>query len=267
MTVCIGITFPYTDKIVLVTDQLLSSDEVSVDGAMKFARVAPGIAWFVLFAGDPSRFPLLIDRVQEILGDVKNTRLELSTVTEAFETAYAHEIKRRIDLEILSPYGMDRDEFIQKGKDYLGEVRFNYVMDQISTIDLDIEVLVAGLDPFGQSKLFSVSERGVATLSVLPYHAIGAGAFVALGALYNLSLFPNMDLSETIYRACAAKFTAEMAPSVGESTYAIAISALSDSWQLITNVDELREIWRKKGQPPFPPNARRLIAQILQSNG
>ena len=133
--------------------------------------------------------------------------------------------------------------------------------------DLELEVLVAGLDPVGQTKLFSVSPSGVVTLAALPYHAIGAGAFIALGALYNLAHFPNIDLTETVYRACAAKFAAEMAPGVGESTYTLVISALADEWKLLLEVDELRELWRTKGQPPIPGNARRLIKRNLKPIG
>ena len=99
-------------------------------------------------------------------------------------SAYRFELLKLIEVDILRPYGLAHDEFIRKGKRLLGEVRFNHVMDQVVAADLGIEILVAGLDAMGQTQLFSVSSRGLVTPAALPYHAIGAGAPVALGTLY-----------------------------------------------------------------------------------
>jgi hypothetical protein len=266
VTVCIGVITRFTDKIVLVSDQMLSSDENSVEGVMKWATIAPGTEWYVMFAGDPSRFPTLMDRVREVMGDIRNTRLTLATVTETFERAYRFELLRLIEADILRPYGLSHDEFIWKGKRLLGEVRFNHVMDQIVATDLGIDVLVAGLDAEGQTQLFSVSPRGIVTPAALPYHAIGAGALVALSALYPLTHFPASisDLTETVYRVCAAKFAAEAVPSVGKSTHAMIISPMAGTWTLLMEIDRLRELWLTKGQPPTPPEALRIIQRDLK---
>ncbi len=266
MTVCIGVIPRFTDKIILVSDLLLSSEEASVEGVMKWATIAPGTEWYVMFAGDPSRFPTLMDRVREVVGDVRNTRLTLPTVTEAFESAYRLELLKLIETEILRPYGLTHGEFIRKGKRLLGEVRFNHVMDQVVAADLGIEVLVAGLDAMGQTQLFSVSPRGVVTRAALPYHAIGAGAPVALGSLYPLTYFPTLmpDLAETVYRVCAAKFAAETAPSVGKSTHAMIVSPMAGTWTLLMEIDRLRELWLTKGQPPVPPGALGIIRRDLK---
>ena len=264
MTVCIGVLPRFTDKIILVSDLLLSSGEASVDGVMKFATIAPLTEWYVMFAGDPSRFLTLMDAVRGALGDVKNTRLTVATVTAAFERAYCLELLRVIELNVLRPYGLAHEEFIRKGKDLLGEVRFNQVMDRVEAVNLGVEVLVAGLDAWAQTQLFSVSSRGIVSPAALPYHAIGAGAPIALGSLYPLVDFPTPDLAETVYRACAAKFAAENARSVGESTYAVVISPLAHTWTLVTEIDRLRELWKTKGKPPIPAGARRLIERDLR---
>ena len=266
MTVCIGVIPRFTDKIILVSDLLLSSEEASVEGVMKWATIAPGTEWYAMFAGDPSRFPTLMDRVREVLGDVRNTRLTLGTVTAAFESAYRLELLNLIEVDILRPYGLAHDEFIRKGKRLLGEVRFNHVMDQVVAVDLGIEVLVAGLDGTGQTQLFSVSSRGLVTQAALPYHAIGAGAPVALGTLYPLTYFPTPmpDLTETVYRVCAAKFAAETVPSVGKSTHAMIISPMAGTWTLLMEIDRLRELWLTKGQPPVPRGALRMIKRDLK---
>jgi hypothetical protein len=88
MTVCIAVWPQFTGTYILVTDQMLSSDVASVDGAMKMATIAPVGQWTAMFAGDATRFPPLMDRVRECLGDVRNTRLSLDSVTAAVEKAY-----------------------------------------------------------------------------------------------------------------------------------------------------------------------------------
>jgi ATP-dependent protease HslVU (ClpYQ) peptidase subunit len=264
LSVCIAVLPQFTDKIVMVSDQMLSSDTTSVDGTMKVSVIA-GTNWNVMFAGNPARFKLLMDRVRDLLGDVRNTRLAFSTVTAALERAYALELQKLIENEILLPYGMARDDFIQNGKELLGD-RFYQLMDQISSASLGVEVIVAGADPLGETTL-SWMTNGVVMPAALPYHAIGSGSYTALASLYQLNYFPTHDLSEIVYRACAAKFAAENVPSVGRATYAIVIAALSGDWTLITNIEQVRELWRTKGQPPIPSAARRLIERDLRSLG
>lgn len=267
MTVCIAVIPLHVHKIVLVSDLLLSSDEASVDGVMKFAMIAPQTEWYVMFSGDPARFLLLMDRVRAVLGDVRNKRLLVETVRSAFETAYKLELISLIEVAVLRSYGLTHKEFSRKGKALLGEVRFNRVADQIEALDLGVEVMVAGLDVWATMHLFSISPRGILSPVALPYHAIGAGAPIALGTLYSLKHFPGPDLAETVYRTCAAKFAAENARSVGESTYATIIAPLNGTWTLVMEIDRLRELWRTKGQPPVPPEARRLIQRDLRPLG
>jgi ATP-dependent protease HslVU (ClpYQ) peptidase subunit len=268
MTVCIGVLPRFSDKIVMVSDLLLSSDEASVDGGMlKSAAIAPLAEWYAMFAGNPAQFLVVMDRVRELLGDVRNTRLSLSTVIRAVESAYAMEMLRIVESDVLQPYGLTRKDFIRKGKNWLGEIRFNQIADQVEAVDLGVELLVAGMDAVAKTQLFYVSSQGKVRRVALPYHAIGSGAPIALGTLYSLPSFPTSDLEETVYRACAAKFAAENVPSVGESTHAIVISPLSHTWTSIMDVDRLRELWHTRGQPPVPSGARTLIRRELRRIG
>lgn len=264
VTVCLALAPPYRSEIILVSDQLLSSDNNSVEGPLKLTKLAYGIEWWIMFAGYAPRFAQLIDRVREPLGGVKETRLTLETVVSFVERAYYLEIQKLIEMELLLPYGLTRDEFLKKGKRWLGEVRFNSVADQIERVDLGIELLVVGLDAMGTVRIFDVSSRGVVTHPVLPYHAIGSGAYLALGAMYQLAFFPYMDTAENVYRACAAKFAAESAPGVGRETLAMVIEPMTGASTLITNIDELRDLWQTRGQPPMPAGARRLIRRDLK---
>lgn len=264
MTVCLAVTQPFSTKFVLVTDRLLSSEINSTEGGWKTAKLAPRGAWYLMFAGDAQRFTPLVGRMREFLGDVGDSRLTLETVMTCASEAYKQEIEDAATAEVLAPYGLSREEFIKSGLGWFGQAKFYQLVDRIAAFDLGIELLVVGLDAWGQTQILSVSPRGLVAPAVLPYHAVGSGAYLALGSLYSLAHFPGPDFTETVYRACAAKFAAEAAPGVGRETYALVVEPMADTWTVVMEVDRIREWWRTKGQPPFPAAARRSIEQDLQ---
>lgn len=264
MTVCIAVTPRFRDEIILVSDRLLSCDVTSVEGGFKLTKLAPGIEWYIMFAGDAPRFKPLIERMREPLGGVQETRLSLDSAVALAERAYYVELTNFIEAEVLAPYGMSRDDFIKKGRRWLGNSSYTQILNVIGSTDLGIEILVVGLDADAETQMFSVSAHGVATRALLPYHAIGSGSYLALGTLYQLAGFPGMDVTENIYRACAAKFAAEAAPGVGRETHAMVVNPLSNTSAVIFGFNQLREIWQAQGQPPFPAAARRLIQRDLK---
>lgn len=264
MTVCIAVTPRFRSEIILVSDQLLSSEVTSIEAGLKLTKLGPGIEWYIMFAGDATRFQPLVERMREPLGDVKDTRLELRTAIELAERAYYVETTKFIEAEILGPYGLTRDDFVKKGRRWLGPATYAQLFEQIGSTDLGIEILVVGHDATAQTQMFSVSSRGLATRTVLPYHAIGSGSYLALGTLYQLAHFPAMDLEENVYRTCAAKFAAEAAPGVGKQTQAMIVDPLMDRWAMLFNVDDLRKEWQRNGQPPIPTAAKRLIHRDLK---
>jgi hypothetical protein len=138
MTVCIAVLPTGSDKIILVSDQLLSSDETSVDGVMKWATIAPDVEWYAMFAGEAPRFAPLMDRVRAILGDIRGSRLTVDTVEGAFGQAFVAEITARVEAEVLRPYGLTHADFIRKGKRLLGQVRFTYSVPYFPAFGADL---------------------------------------------------------------------------------------------------------------------------------
>jgi hypothetical protein len=262
VTVCIAVTPRFRSEIILVSDQLLSSDDNSVEGGLKLTALTS--TWYVMFAGHAPRFRPLVETMREDLGDTRNARFTLETITAVVERAYHIELTKLIEIEILSPHGVSRDDFIRKGRRWFGEAPYAQILTRIDSVDLGIELLVVGLDAEAQTQLFAVSSRGAASRAVLPYHAIGSGAYLALGSLYQLACFPSLDLTETVYRTCAAKFAAEAAPGVGRQTHAMVTDPLMEKWAIVSNIEELREIWQRVGQPRLPPAAKKLIQRDLK---
>lgn len=265
MTVCLAVTQPFSTEFVLVTDRLLSSQINSTEGGWKSAKLTPHGAWYLMFAGNADRFRPLVGRMRELLGNVEDSRLTVETVMTVASESYEREIEDIATAEVLRPYGLSREEFIKNGLAWFGQAKFIHLLDKLAGTDLGIELLVVGLDAEGRVQLFSVSPRGMVAPAVLPYLAVGSGAHLALGSLYSLPHFPGTDLTEIVYRACAAKFAAEAAPGVGRQTYALVADPMADSWTVVKDIDCLRDSWLTKGQPPFPQAARRSIEQDLKS--
>jgi hypothetical protein len=47
--------------------------------------------------------------------------------------------------------------------------------------------------------------------------------------------------------------------------YALVVDPLKETWALLIWVDELRELWRIKGQPVLPKAAERLLRRELKA--
>jgi len=262
MTVCIAVKSSKHERMIFVADRLLSDDTTSIESALKIAPVDPKRqSWLIMFAGHAPRFSQLRERIGALLtGD------DLADVIAACELAYAAELQKRIETEILLPYGWSRAAFFQNGRSMLDEYRFGAIADQIGQMDLGIELLVGGFDSQGNQHLFELSGTGVVTrIDQLGFHVIGNGRYSALGALYP---FPALgyedDFNEVVYRAIAAKFAAEQAPGVGRDTMVVSLSRNGiDAVLLTSNLEELRTVWRATERPPLPDGALEMIDKNL----
>jgi len=253
VTVCIAASCKSLGRIVFVSDTLISSEIASVEGTMKFSMVrrAQGYeSWIVMFAGYAPRFASLIERARAHLNGGG-----YADIVNAFETSYKLELLKRIEGEVLLPYGWTRDDFLERGRMSLGDLRFERVCDRIESMTLDIDLLVAGFDEGGYAHMFELNTAGVVMkVDQACFHAIGIGAPAALGYLYPIAGFCKSEVFEnTLYRVCAAKFIAENAPGVGmETTVAWMDRDGSIGGMYDQGVKQLRDVWSTSGQPPVP---------------
>lgn len=261
VTVCIAAVCPALGRIVWASDSLISSETAAVEGAVKMAEIKQyGAKWMVLFAGDAHRFRALVEHAQRLIAGGT-----LPHVMDAFSDAYKIELLKRIETEILLPYGWTRDEFLDKGRERLGDARFGLLVDQITQTKLSIDLLIAGFSDDGGMHMFQMDAYGVSTrIDQVRFHAIGVGANAAFGALYPVSyIFDEREPEQIVYRMCAAKFSAEAVPGVGEMTFL--------GWRdrngavgllLPAGVGQLRLLWKQLGQPPVPPDAVHVIREL-----
>jgi len=262
MTLCIAAISRKDHKIVTVTDFLLSTDTTSLESAA--AKVFPATGkrrWLVMYSGDPSTCQMVTTTARDHL---KGTDESAHDVLTAFSKGFADELERKIECEILAPYGMTRAEFLKDGRGYLGDTAFNQILYAISNAKLGTDFLVAGFGVTGQPSIFSFSDPGTAYVhNATNIHVIGAGCELA-----NASLITNFDpfdsLTDIIYRLCEAKFIGEAAPSVGQSTL-VTVLDKDHKWTGIRpkNAWAIKNLWEKKGKPKVPSQAGQLITKHL----
>jgi ATP-dependent protease HslVU (ClpYQ) peptidase subunit len=264
VTICIAVV-SQGSRIIFAWDGQISSPETSTEGAMKFTTLSSDESWVAMFAGDVHRFGPLTERIRKSL-----TAYDRDSLVSACEAAFKIELLKRIETEILLPYGLTREQFIENGRAWFGDMRFGFIADQIAGMDLGIHLLVAGLDPSGVPHIFSMDEKGVVFIQdQLPFHAVGSGRFNALATLYpDPGLFYTATLNKAIYRLCAAKFAAESASGVGKETTIIArerdgTRSILFPW----TIEKIRERWKAEGQPPIPDGVIDLIDKDLVRPG
>jgi len=256
VTVCIAAICPSVDRIILVSDGLVSNEWTSTEGSPKFHSI--GHRWVIMVATHNLwQFPALMRRVETILGP----RLSPEAITESCEQAYAEELEKHINQTILLPLGVTRDGVVEHGLTWFGEQYHAALLAEIRAATLGTELLIAGFDDGGGSHLFTLQNGAISDLTEARYAAIGSGAYNARGVLDPIANFVyGDDLSELLYRMLAAKFAAESTPTVGSVTFLQVISP-TESWQFMVNstIDQVREIWRHEGQPPVPAAAADIL--------
>jgi hypothetical protein len=283
VTVCIAILCPKLKKLVTVTDELMSDEfgAISVEGVKKHRFLNLAAPWVASYSCDDARMAMSIlrrinNRIKELKPGIFETARTVGAmsgdeVIDICEWAYDAELLRIYEMEILHSFGMTRDEFFLHGRQRFTEDQFTEIVKEIKGTHTGVTLMVAGFESDGEGRIFEISPWGVAKEQPLKYHAIGAGAPLALSTLYPLGEFyDSEELNDIVYRACAAKFNAENAPSVGESTYlfvqgqgGMMISMLWD--EKSDSISQLRKKWKTAGQPPIPRGAKKYLKTHLRT--
>ncbi len=263
MTLCIAAVSVRDSTIVTVSDMMLSTDTMSMDTfSVKTGPIGSSGRWMVLFAGDPTSFRSVADNADR---RIRAGTESADEVVDAFVAAFQLAIQRKIEDELLSPYGFDRDRFFREGRAAFGDEEFTRVLYQINATKLDTDFLVAGFGLDKRPRIFSISDPGVySDHTNLGFHAIGTGSLRACGALFSTYAadLRNIDLA---YRLCEAKFLGESALGVGEKTL-IALHVI-DGVKLVypEQLVPVREAWKRHGKTPIPEEACTAILMGLRS--
>ena len=201
--------------IVTVSDRMISAPDDTVQGTEALKSRMISKTWALMFAGDGNLFLPIVKEVSKQLGEFKKAydfQTIQSTVSEVYKSMFSE-----FSSGYLSRYGLSGiSEFRSSGLSHFGE-KFYEICQAIDKYDLGMELLGYGFDPDGSPHIFDVLNPGIVTNhDLLGYSVIGSGSYMATASLRRRKI--PYDRKSVAYRLLEAKFSAETASGVGEST-------------------------------------------------
>lgn len=154
---------------------------------------------------------------------------------------------RRED-SVLSLYNMTMKEFKKDGRKKLGERIFDGMNRKLEAVKFSADFIVFGFAG-GKGHVFSVGNSMCVQDHTKPgFAAIGTGSFEATSMMYFQGFSTLTSLPQAVYKVCAAKFMAETASDIGESTIAAVVSEGTGVRVDFHLIDEMREAWKEQMQ-------------------
>jgi len=215
-----------------------------------------------LYAGEVSNWDLVMqDIVRRGEGDADSLKHE--RIMETVHDAYERRLASWASDPLLMPLGTNIGELRSKGLAMFGEKNMEKLLARITEAadGYTDKVLMLGWGD-GPRNFVLHEENRDGSVSHAPsgFAAIGSGAAVALSQLHLLGQAKHTTLEETLYRIAAAKFAAEHAEGVGESTTIYVTWKKTDAdgdyspGRFIRTKEKqsLREIWEEWGKPTMP---------------
>lgn len=261
------------DRLILVTDNRAAFGEFS--GEHLTTKSAPlWHGWSVMFAGNDVEHaePIIRNAKQALVALAKKTG-RVITPEEAsgiVDHAYSEQLQAQIENKILRKHGYDTESFQRLSKEQCTAGVYARVWDQIGKEKFSLKFLVTGHDENGLGHIWLVDgESAPTSYNTISFWAIGRGANAALGriAVY-LSKHKGFEsLEEALYVAVTAKFAAESAENVGQSTFVVIDSHWSHETDAVVLqapvIDLLRVSWNKREIPRAPSVALRGLKRYL----
>jgi len=249
------------DYIVSVSDTMISGGTISTDGnTNKQESIAPD--WLAMFSGnDISPALPIIHRVTECL---KGRSCNLGVVRSCFKSSFKQQLSELAADRVLSPFGLDMATFLKSGKKMFDPATFGSLCSQIQVVRFtELQFLVYGFDDNKTPHIFKVFGTGEDTLLDNPgFGAIGSGEYAADTILYYLNHSRKCSLEQGIANACEAKFVAERADGVGETTTLFVKKHGSVGFAYKTNlVERLRKEWYDSGAPRTTERAEEIVKE------
>jgi hypothetical protein len=203
-------------SIMLVCDRRVSvlGGWFSQDGNAKYTQVHTD--WFGLFAGDVEETNLMLREVNRSLAALKAVPFE--TVVKRCRLAYAKVRKLLIETRVLPEFDVSTYRKFQELK-RTDEVLYLTIKDKVTAVEENWNLLFAGFDNRRCPHLFIISGPGIVQYcDSQKYAAIGSGAFAALVWLAFYGYGSRRPIGELLFGVLSAKFFAEKASDVGQTT-------------------------------------------------
>jgi hypothetical protein len=257
--------------IVTVSDMKLTTGMYSSDMATLKLRHLSAL-WKCLVAGKFPQHRLLVDPLIELLcsDEAPKTYAGLmKAVTDAFIAAN----KKLAEESVLSGYGLTIDEFVKRRSD-LGDSLYERLWSEIGRVKIGCDLLVCGFDDGGLPHVCIASNPTEENPSFMMdcdfpgFATIGTGGYIADSYLYACEQNPASHLVPTIYNTMCAKFLAESASDVGETSYLYVFGSDGSQIEIGGALEEkLREQWVAHGKPAMHTDMLNTISRALPLEG
>jgi 20S proteasome alpha/beta subunit len=218
LTVCIAAICDMLGKVGIVG----ASDRMLTTGDIEYERPVPKIfslneSIVAMIAGDAGAQDEICNCTRERLGPGS------FSVRDAVDTycaeVGAYQVKNG-ERKILAPLGLTMQTFIARQRE-LGRSFANQILYDLSDLrnELQIETIIAGIDPTGHPHIYTVDGDGSALCNdSAGFAAIGIGASHAESQFMFQRYSPRFEFGPAILLLYTAKRRAEVAPGVGVET-------------------------------------------------
>ena len=215
MTICLALVCENQKSIVAVADRMVSVEFLYLEFEQQTRKIDQiGGTFVALTSGDALGHTNIIrEATEEISKMSQPTVLEVASEVEERFIQHRQSLAEK---SVLRRVGLDYTTFLQQQSNLTPEL-ISALMSEYQAVELEIEVLVAGIDTSG-AHLYQINDPGIATcFDSIGYGAIGSGLPHAEGFLAEADYFPLISLNRAIWLAYVAKRRSERAPGVGSS--------------------------------------------------
>ncbi len=218
MTVCIGAVCAGGTAVVVAADRMMTySAPMSLQVEMAVKKIVPMTSsCAILFSGGVSDGEDVIKRTKAKIIGHSHT---VSDIAQFAAESYQEVKNKRVEDTILKPWlGVGFGSFPQLLAQSASSQMLQQIMGMIMQHNLQLELLVAGIDD-SQGHMAAVVHPGsVVGFDTIGFSAIGSGGLHANVRLALGKQGTDRSLPETVYNVHEAKIASEAAPGVGTLT-------------------------------------------------
>ena len=121
---------------------MLGDESMSAESHItKVSFIGKEKRWAIQYAGNPTHaWSLTLRIIKKIEGKPQDPL----SMSDAVQLAFQEEVEWKINAEILSPFGIKSDEFVEQGLRYFGEDVFRELASKVSKAQLKTALLAEG---------------------------------------------------------------------------------------------------------------------------
>ena len=245
MTICLALVCENQQSVVAVADRMVSVDFLSLEFEQQTRKIDQiGRSFVALTSGDTLRHTDIVRESTEQISKMSQPTV-LEVASEVEERFIQHR-QKLAEKSIMRRVGLDYGTFLEQQRNLSPEV-VSALMSEYQAVELDIEVLIVGVDSSG-AHLYHINDPGVATcFDSIGYAAIGSGLPHAEGFLAEADYSTQISLNRAVWLAYVAKRRSERAPGVG-STYTDVLTIEIDGGVRFLNdgsMDQLASMYQR----------------------